>query len=119
MLTVRWVAEDWTELTNRIRTDREIGNRDAILELIAEEKNPDRREQAIRQRFPKDYAYIRSVIYPQLRAVNFRYNLRRKGMVKDTIHTTELDTNLYPVVWSCCKNAIRQSLVHSQRLQRP
>ena len=92
MLTVRWVAEDWTELTNRIRTDREIGNRDAILELIAEEKNPDRREQAIRQRFPKEYAYIRSVIYPQLRAVNFRYNLRRKGMVKDTIHTTELDT---------------------------
>ena len=92
MLTVRWVAEDWAELTNRIRTDREIVNRDAILELIAEEKNPDRREQAIRQQFSKEYAYIRSVIYPQLRAVNFRYSLRRKGMVKDTIHTTELDT---------------------------
>ena len=92
MLTVRWVAEDWQELTNRIRTDREIVSRDAILELIVAEKNPDRREQAIRQRFPKEYAYIRSVIYPQLRAVNFRYSLRRKGMVKDTIHTTELDT---------------------------
>ena len=92
MLTVRWVAEDWQELTNRIRTDREVVNRDAILELIAAEKNPDRREQAIRQRFPQEYAYIRSVIYPQLRVVNFRYNLRRKGMVKDTIHTTELDT---------------------------
>ena len=92
MLTVRWVAEDWQGLTNRIRTDREIGNRDAILELIVEEKNPDRREQAIRQQFSKEYASIRSVIYPQLRAVNFRYNLRRKGMVKDTIHTTELDT---------------------------
>lgn len=92
ILTVRWVAEEWPELTNYIRTDREIVNRDAILELIAAEKNPDRREQAIRLRFPKEYAYIRSVIYPQLRAVNFRYNLRRKGMVKDTIHTTELDT---------------------------
>ena len=92
MLTVRWVAEDWQELTNRIRTDREVVNRDAILELIVAEKNPDRRGQAIRQRFPEEYAYIRSVIYPQLRAVNFRYNLRRKGMVKDTIHTTELDT---------------------------
>ena len=92
MLTVRWVAEDWQELTNRIRTDREVVSRDAILELIVAEKNPDRREQAIRQRFPEEYAYIRSVIYPQLRAVNFRYNLRRKGMVKDTIHTTELDT---------------------------
>ena len=92
MLIVRWVAEDWAELTNRIRTDREVVNRDAVLELIVAEKNPDRREQAIRQQFPKEYAYIRSVIYPQLRAVNFRYNLRRKGMVKDTIHTTELDT---------------------------
>ena len=92
MLTVRWVAEDWPELTQRIRTDKSIENREAILALIASEKNPDRREQAIRLRFPKEYAYIRSVIYPQLRAVNFRYSLRRKGMVKDTIHTTELDT---------------------------
>ena len=92
MLTVRWMAEDWAELTNRIRTDREIVNREAILELIAAEKIPDRREQAIRQRFPQEYAYVRSVIYPQLQAVNFRYSLRRKGMVKDTIHATELDT---------------------------
>ena len=92
MLIVRWVAENWPELTQRIRTDKSIENREAILALIASEKNPDRREQAIRLRFPKEYAYIRSVIYPQLRAVNFRYSLRRKGMVKDTIHTTELDT---------------------------
>lgn len=92
MLIVRWVTENWPELTQRIRTDKSIENREAILALIASEKNPDRREQAIRLRFPKEYAYIRSVIYPQLRAVNFRYNLRRKGMVKDTIHTTELDT---------------------------
>ena len=92
MLIVRWVAENWPELTQRIRTDKSIENREAILALIASEKNPDRREQAIRLRFPKEYAYIRSVIYPQLRAVNFRYNLRRKGMVRDTIHTTELDT---------------------------
>ena len=92
MLIVRWVAENWPELTQRIRTDKSIENREAILALIASEKNPDRREQAIRLRFPKEYAYIRSVIYPQLRIVNFCYNLRRKGMVKDTIHTTELDT---------------------------
>ena len=92
MLTVKWIAEDWSELTQHIRTDKGIENREAILALIASEKNPDRREQTIRQRFPKDYAYIRSMIYPQLRAVNFRYSLRHKGMVKDTIHTTELDT---------------------------
>lgn len=92
MLTVKWIAEDWPELTQRIRTDKGIENREAILELIAGVKNPDQREQTIRERFPKDYAYIKSMIYPQLRAVSFRYNLRRRGMIKDTIHTTELDT---------------------------
>ena len=92
MLTVRWVAEDWDELTRLIKGSRELPHRDEILELIASEKNPDRREQLIRQRFPAAYAYIRSALYPHLRAVNFRYDLRRKGMVKDTIHTTELDT---------------------------
>lgn len=92
LLTVKWIAEDWLELTQRIRTDKGIENREAILELIAGVKHPDQREQTIRKRFPKDYAYIRSMVYPQLRAVNFRYNLRRKGMIKDTIHTTELDT---------------------------
>ncbi|MEG2064633.1 MAG: hypothetical protein RRY23_05765 [Alistipes sp.] len=92
LLTVRWIAEDWAELSARIRTDHEIANRAAILELIAAEKDPDRREIEICRCFPQEYAYIRSVIYPQLRAVNLRYNLRRIGMVKDTIHTTELDT---------------------------
>ncbi len=92
MLTVRWVAEEWDELAACIRTNREIENREAILKLIAAEKNPDRRERMIRERYPQDYARIRSVIYPRLRAVTCRYDLRRKGMVKDTIHTTELDT---------------------------
>ena len=80
---------------NRRQLDKITGLMRQIVEqqeLIVAEKNPDRREQAIRQQFSKEYAYIRSVIYPQLRAVNFRYSLRRKGMVKDTIHTTELDT---------------------------
>lgn len=92
MLTVRWVAEDWDELTRLIRGDKELPHRDEILALIASEKTPDLREQLIRHRYPAAYARIRSELYPHLRAVNFRYDLRRKGMVKDTIHTTELDT---------------------------
>lgn len=92
MLTVRWVAEDWEELVRLIKGSRELPHRDEILSLIAAEKNPDLRERMIRQRYPAAYARIRSELYPHLRAVNFRYDLRRKGMVKDTIHTTELDT---------------------------
>lgn len=76
----------------RIRTDPALTNREAMLELLSAERNPDRRERLLRERFPREYAYLKEVIYPQLRAVDFRYNLRRKGMVKDTIHTTELDT---------------------------
>lgn len=91
MLTVRWVAEDWEELVRLIKGSRELPQRDEILALIALEKNPDRREQLIRKRFPKEYAYIKAQIYPRLRAVTCRYDLRRKGMVKDTIHTTEPD----------------------------
>lgn len=92
LLTVRWVAEAWPELMNRIRTDPALTNRAAMLELLSAERNPDRRERLLRERFPREYAYLKEVIYPQLRTVDFRYNLRRKGMVKDTIHTTELDT---------------------------
>ena len=76
----------------RIRTDPALTNREAMLELLSAERDPDRRERLLRERFPREYAYLKEVVYPQLRTVDFRYNLRRKGMVKDTIHTTELDT---------------------------
>lgn len=92
LLTVCWIAEDWDELARLIKGNRELSHRGEILDLIAAEKNPDRREQLIRLRYPKEYAVIKEQLYPQLRAVNVRYDLRRKGMVKDTIHTTELDT---------------------------
>lgn len=92
LITVRWVAEDWSELRRMIAEDNEIKSRDEIVRIIDTQSDADRREQLIRSRYPSDYAYIRSKIYPLLRGVNFRYNLRRKGMVKDTVQTTELDT---------------------------
>jgi tetratricopeptide (TPR) repeat protein len=42
-------------------------------------------------RFP-EYLYMRENLYPKLRSVRFDFHLHRKGMVKDTVHTTELDT---------------------------
>ena len=35
---------------------------------------------------------MRENLYPRLRTVRFDFHLHRKGMVKDTVHTTELDT---------------------------
>lgn len=42
--------------------------------------------------YPEAFAWIRENLYPALRAVVVRYDLRRVGMVKDTVHTTVLDS---------------------------
>jgi tetratricopeptide (TPR) repeat protein len=39
-----------------------------------------------------EYKYLREKLYPQLRSVRFDFHLHRAGLVKDTVHTTELDT---------------------------
>lgn len=92
LMQIRWIAEDWHELTTRIRSDENLPQRAEILELIAAEKDPDRRERTIRELYPQDYQYLKESVYPSLRAVTMRYDLRRVGMVKDTIHTREVDT---------------------------
>lgn len=38
------------------------------------------------------YKHLRQDVYPRLRVVKFNFFLHRKGMVKDTVRTTELDT---------------------------
>ena len=50
----------------------------------------DKREAAL-QKEPY-YRHLREALYPRLRTVKFDFFLHRKGMVKDTVHTTELDT---------------------------
>ncbi|MFI3249324.1 MAG: tetratricopeptide repeat protein, partial [Rikenellaceae bacterium] len=92
LISVKWIAEDWEALREMIGRDTQVVNRAEILKIIDNERDLDKRESQIRGRYTKDYAYIREHLYPMLRGVNFKYNLRRKGMVKDTLHTTELDT---------------------------
>lgn len=52
--------------------------------------DPDRREAAMR--CEPWYPRMRNDIYPRLRTVQFRFHMHRRGMVKDTVHTTEPDT---------------------------
>lgn len=66
--------------------------RQEITDMIDQSQNLDVTEPQIRQKYPKDYAYMKEILYPQLRAVDFRYNLRRVDMVKDTVVLTVLDT---------------------------
>lgn len=85
-------GEDWQGLSKLIADSLESVNRQSILELITAENDPDRKELDIRGKYPADYKYIREKLYLYLRAVDFTFHVHRKGMVKDTIHTTEPDT---------------------------
>lgn len=91
LITIRSIPEQWDELADMIRADSTIRLREQILALW-QLPDPDVRETELRRRFPSQYRYIRSHLYPCLRAVTFRYNLRRKGMIKDTLLTTQPDT---------------------------
>lgn len=92
LIRTQSVGEDWTLLRRLIRHNSDVPHWQQIEEMIARSRDLDITEQEIRRRFPKDYAFMREILYPQLRAVDFRYNLRRVDMVKDTIQLTVLDT---------------------------
>lgn len=85
-------GEDWQGLSKLVTDSLESGNKQAILEVIASDTDPDKKELDIRGKYPADYKYIREKLYPHLRAVDFTFHVHRKGMIKDTIHTTEPDT---------------------------
>lgn len=85
-------GEDWLGLSKLVTDSLSGNNKQDILELIAATTDPDRKETEIRNKFPADYKYISERLYPHLRAVDFTFHVHRRGMVKDTIHTTEPDT---------------------------
>jgi hypothetical protein len=92
LVTVRWIGEEWAELERLLGSDAGVVNRTAILAMIADGGDRDALEREIGRRYPDDYRRMLETLYPKLRAVSFKYDLRRVGMVKDTIHTTVPDT---------------------------
>ncbi len=92
LINVRWIGEDWEEFSRLLKKSTEIRNKEKMLEMIAGMKDKDATELEIKSKFPQDYKYILANIYPKLRAVDFKYSLRRVGMVQDTIMTTVPDT---------------------------
>lgn len=84
-------GEDWETLSEYIRKDTVLtDDQKAVYEDLLSVSNLDNREK--RMRAEPWGKYVVDTYYPKLRAVRFRFALHRKGMVKDTIHTTELDT---------------------------
>ena len=84
-------GEDWAGLDRLVAQDSLMSvaqkERYADLGRIAD---LDERERAMRAE--PWYRHVLQTHYPRLRTVRFTFALTRRGMIKDTIHTTELDT---------------------------
>lgn len=91
VLKSRAEPENWDQFVRMVKNDSSIipKSKERILEL-ASRKDKDAAEAEISQM--SEYRYLREKIYPKLRSVKFDFWLHRKGMVKDTVHTTEVDT---------------------------
>ena len=87
----RFIAENWDDLYNLVENDVVMNaDQKALFKQRYAIKDPDARESKMRQ--DDYYKYMRDALYPRLRTVKFNFYLHRKGMIKDTVHTTVLDT---------------------------
>ena len=89
MVKSRSIAENWERLEVMLGHDTLLVDRVEV-EKALKLSGYDEREKALSK--TKDYPYIRGELYPLLRTVKFDFHLHRKGMIKDTVHTTEIDT---------------------------
>ena len=90
-MTGRSNGENWRMLDRLIEKDTVL-TAEQKLEYgeLQEIKDIDIRER--RMQGKPWYKHARERLYPRLRTVRFDFHLHRKGMVKDTVHTTVLDS---------------------------
>ena len=84
-------GENWELLSLLVDQDSTLSPKDKYPYLKhLEISDWDQRESAL-QKEPF-YRHLREKLYPRLRTVKFDFYLHRKGMIQDTVHTTELDS---------------------------
>lgn len=84
-------GENWSMLDRLVRADSLLSVSDKLGYLdIADEPDPDLRERRLSEE--PYYSRLMDEMYPLLRTVQFSFHLHRRGMVKDTVHTTVLDS---------------------------
>lgn len=86
------IPENWNQLEKLVRSDPALGGYEKrrILRVLEDGTDPDLTESRLAG-LPQ-YRYLREKIYPKLRSVSFEFYLHRVGMVKDTVHTMEIDS---------------------------
>lgn len=90
-LISRNIPENWERMISLVGNDEVLNDEElASFNEIMKESRLDIREERLSGE--PYYHHLREVIYPRLRTVRFDFHLHRKGMIKDTLHTTVTDT---------------------------
>lgn len=84
------IPEDWDRLKVLVQHDSLLQQREELLQIINAPLAPDLKENQLRRQ--QDFGRLYRVLFPLMRTVRFDFHLHRRGMVKDTLHTTEIDT---------------------------
>ena len=85
-------GENWKMLDVLVGEDTLVSPADLDLYRgYASVNNLDERERRMETTMAS-YRHLRETVYPKLRTVRFDFHLHRKGMIKDTVHTTTLDS---------------------------
>ncbi len=88
----RSVPENWDLLDRLVRGEHRLTDEQKE-RYFSHADVRDRDQREARMRGDDYYRFLADSLYGHLRVVDFAFHLHRKGMVKDTVHTTELDEN--------------------------
>ena len=84
-------GENWNMLESLVQSDTVLTEEQkSEYAVIAAIRDLDLREGQLQKK--PFYPYLRQSLYPRLRTVKFNFYLHRAGMIKDTIHTTVIDS---------------------------
>lgn len=98
-LTPRSTPENWEDLAEYIRRDTVLTDKQKEEYFDHHDRHkPDAREAKLKNY--SWYPHMKKNIYPKLRTVKFNFYLHRKGMIKDTVHTTVVDSAYTKGVWA-------------------
>lgn len=71
IIATEYEPEDWDGLRRYVEQSN-LTSRDAILELINSDIDPDKKEAMIKSRYPDDYKFLHTHCYPALRHTDYR-----------------------------------------------
>ena len=77
LISTAYTPEDWAGLRKYVENST-IANRQGILDIIDSDMEPDPKNDAIRKRYPQQYAFLLKEVYPGLRHSDYTidYNVK-------------------------------------------